>query len=200
MEELYGRRVMSVHPPLGLAYLASYLQKKEISVEILDANALNLSEGEIVKRVVNSESKFIGIGSTSAIAEISFRLCEKIKRESPFKVIIYGGIHISCLTEDSLRKCPAIDYAVIGEGEFILYNLIKAIKAGKTIKKIKGVAFINKKGKFIQTQAEDLIENLNVLPFPARDLLPTHLYRPSSEFDMGFRGKEYQISCSLGFD
>ena len=198
MEELYGKRVMSVHPPLGLAYLASYLKKHKISVEILDANAYNLSKEEIIKKSVSSDAKIIGIGATSAIAEIAFELCEKIKEKDSSKIIVFGGIHISCLTEESLRKCAAIDYAVIGEGEKIFYNLIKAIKNRKSVKKIKGIAFIEK-NKFVKTSSEKLIKDLDELPFPEKESLPGYLYQPGSEFDIGIKGEKYwEIITSRG--
>lgn len=198
MEELYGRRVMSVHPPLGLAYLASYLKRHKISAEIVDANAHNLSKEEIIKKVISSGSKIIGIGTTSAIAEMAFELCEKIKEKDSSKIIVFGGIHISCLTEESLRKCTAIDYAVIGEGEEIFHKLILAIKNKKSVKKIKGIAFIEK-NKFVKTSAEELIMDLDGLPFPEKESLPDHLYQPGSEFDIGIKGEKYwEIITSRG--
>lgn len=198
MEELYGKRVMSVHPPLGLVYLAGYLKKHKISAEILDANAHNLSKEKVIKKVIGSDAKIIGIGATSAIAEMAFELCEKIKEKDSSKIIVFGGIHISCLTEESLRKCSAIDYAVIGEGEKIFYNLILAIKNKKSMKKIKGVAFIEK-NKFVKTSAEELIKDLDELPFPEKEFLPDYLYQPGSEFDIGIKGKKYwEIITSRG--
>ena len=199
MKELYNEKILSLYPPLGLTYLAAYLRSKNIAVDILDANAFRLGEEETLKKISSSDAKIIGIGASTSTAETSFRLCEKIKIKDPSKIIIFGGVHISSLTEESLKKCPAIDYAVIGEGEEILYNLVKAIKEKKAVGKIKGVAFLDKKGEFIRTPEENLIKDLNDLPFPARDLLPMHLYRPGSEFDMGFKGKEYaEVITSRG--
>lgn len=198
MKELYGKRVMSVHPPLGLAYLTSYLNKRGIETEIIDANACNFSEEETIKKIINSDAKIIGIGATSAIAEIAFGLCEKIKERDSSKIIVFGGIHISCLTEESLRKCTAINYAVIGEGEKTLYNLILAIKKKKSLRRVKGIAFIEN-NKFIKTPVEELIKNLDEIPFPEKKSLPREIYQPGSEFDIGIKGEEYwEIITSRG--
>mgnify|MGYP001567902635 CR=1 FL=1 len=199
VNKLYGENTVSLCPPLGLCYLASYIKSKGISVEILEANALGLNENETVEKIMGFKTKIIGITAVTSTANIAFQLCEKIKEKDPSKIIIFGGVHISFLIEDSLRECPSIDYAVIGEGEKILYNLIKGIKNRENIQKIEGIAFIDKKGKFIQTPRGDLIKNLDEIPFPARKLLPLQLYRPGVEFDLGFKGKEYaEIITSRG--
>ena len=197
-KEKLWKNTLSLYPPLGLSYLAAYLRTKLIKVAILEANAFELSEEETVKKTVESGAKIIGIGASTATTEIVFNLCKKIKEKDPSKIVVFGGVHATCLPKDSLENCPSIDYIVIGEGEKIFYNLVNALKNKKSVKKIKGVAFIYKK-KFVQNPPEELIKNLDELPFPARDLLPIHLYRPGSEFDMGFRGKEYaEIISSRG--
>ncbi len=196
--ELYGEKVLSSHPPLGLGYLAAYLRERKFLVEILDANAYRLSDEETIQRIMKSNAKIIGLTSTTSTIDITFRLCKKIKKKDTSKIIVVGGVHITFLPEKSLRKCPEIDYIVIGEGEKIFYNLVKAIKTKKNVKKIKGIAFIER-GKFIQTPPEELIKDLNQLSFPARDLLPNNLYKPGSEFDIGCEGEEYtEIITSRG--
>ena len=198
-KDLYSEHVVSLHPPLGLAYLASYLRNRGISVGIIEANAFKMSNEQITEKIAESQTKIVGIGAVTSTAEAAFGLCSKIKEEIPSIKIVMGGVHISCLTEESLSQCPAIDYAVVGEGEKILYNLVVALKKNKSVNRIKGIAFINKNKKFIRNSPEKLIENLDELPFPARDLLPIELYKPGSEFDLGFNGMEYgEVISSRG--
>ena len=197
--ELYDSKAISLHPPLGLAYLASYLNLKKIKTKILEANAYNLNEEETIKEIINSDARFIGIGAVTSTIDIVLKLCNKIKQKDKSKIIILGGVHPSFLPKDTLDKCSSIDYIIIGEGEKIIYNLVSAIKKKKPVKKIKGIAFIDKKKNFIQNPDEELIKNLDLLPFPARDLLPIKLYKPGIEFDQGFKGRKYaEIITSRG--
>ena len=82
----------SVHPPVGLAYLASFLQKYGYEVEIIDANALNIHKEELINIIVNHSSRFIGFTSVTATVNLVSQICDKIKEKTD-KVLILGGQH-----------------------------------------------------------------------------------------------------------
>jgi len=54
--------------------------------------------------------------------------------------------------------------------------LLEALKKGKDISTVKGIVF-KKQGNLIKTAPAPNIENLDNLPFPARELLPMDKYR-----------------------
>lgn len=65
-----------------------------------------------------------------------------------------------------------------GEAEITTLELVEAILNGGKgeLKKIRGLTF--KEGNnVIVTPERPFIQNLDTLPFPARDLLPNHIYR-----------------------
>ncbi len=49
-----------INQPLGLCYMAAILEKNDIEVKIIDANALNLSESEVSRKARNYD--VVGIG------------------------------------------------------------------------------------------------------------------------------------------
>ena len=73
------------------------------------------------------------------------------------------------------------DYVVVGEGEKTTQELIDAIEDNKTAEELAGIrGIVYKKGnKIINTGENDLICNLDELPYPAYDLVPIGLYRTS---------------------
>ncbi|MEM3393781.1 MAG: cobalamin B12-binding domain-containing protein, partial [Candidatus Methanomethylicia archaeon] len=52
-----------VYPPLGLAYIASVLEKRGHDVSILDAQALNLTKSEVKKNIKKFNPDVVGITS-----------------------------------------------------------------------------------------------------------------------------------------
>ncbi|MBI5148125.1 radical SAM protein [Candidatus Pacearchaeota archaeon] len=158
-----------VEPPLGLAYIASYLRKNKVSVAILDAAALDLDYEQIKNYVDKFNPDIIGITSTTIIIEEAYRIAKAIKNEK--RMIIVGGPHPSILPKKTLEECDEIDISAIGEGEEIMLELAN----GKKLEKIRGITY-RKGKKIISNKCRELIKILDSLPFPARDLLPLDKY------------------------
>ena len=55
--------------------------------------------------------------------------------------IILGGVHVTALPELSLRECRA-EFAVLGEGELTILELMNTWDDKEKRKKIKGIAYI----------------------------------------------------------
>jgi len=161
--------------PFGIAYLAGFLEKEGFSVKILDLSVEKIGEEEILKIIQETKPKNIGLTCMSVHVNFVKSLSKKIKEISD-TLIILGGIHPTALPKKSLEYLPDVDIVVIGEGELTLLEIMK----GKKLGSIKGIAY--RKGKKIQfNDPREFIENLDLLPLPARHLLPS-----ISEYRLGF--------------
>lgn len=161
--------------PLGICYIAAVLRQNNISVSIIDAEAENLSYEQIIKRL--EDTNFVGITSTTVAFHRSLKLAKKIKEFNKNIFIAIGGSHVSAMPEMTI-KFNYFDVGVIGEGEYIILELIQKLSNKKSYDGIDGIIF-RKNGKIIKTKPRKPIENLDELPFPARDLLPDkNLYNP----------------------
>jgi len=163
-------------PPLGLCYLASVLAEKNYEVEIIDAAVEGLSTEKTLRRIANSSPHIIGITVFATSAHSSYDTAREIKTRFPGIKIVVGGPHITSNPGDLLQH-PEIDIAVIGEGEITFRELIESIERGEDIFKVKGLAH-NVNGKMLFTPPRDFIPDLDILPFPARHLVPIRMYRP----------------------
>jgi len=184
------KRVPGLVPPLGLAYLAASLEQAGLGVEILDANALLLSIEETAERIIQSPIKYIGFNVVTATIPLVYKLSSLVKAKKSDKFIIVGGPHVTFLSEETLKECPAIDAAVRGEGEATICELIKTLMEKGELSKIKGVTF-RSGDKIAVNPDREFVENIDTLPFPARHLLPIHLYSPSPINSIGFSGRQY---------
>lgn len=88
--------------------------------------------------------------------------------------IIVGNINMALYPQETMSH-KEIDYGVIGSALNPLPKLMKAIENNTNLKKIKGIAYKTKNKVIIQLPIS-LKEDLNKLPYPARHLLPNHLY------------------------
>jgi anaerobic magnesium-protoporphyrin IX monomethyl ester cyclase len=124
-------------PSLGLASLAAVLEQKGHQVEIIDANALQLSECEIVKKVKGTD--VICITAMTPAVNSAIRIAKEIKAENPDQIIILGGPHATILPEETLNKVPEIDMIVRGEGEKTMVELFDALENDKDLQNINGI-------------------------------------------------------------
>ena len=161
-------------PPLGLAYIASYLEKKGIHVTIADLHA----EGNILDNfsyyLKSINPRFVGITATTVEITGALQIAELIKRAAPDTKIIMGGVHPSIMPEEILLH-PYVDFVVLGEGEETMYELVSGSKG---LNDILGLAYkVN--GVIKYNSMRPHIEDINELPMPAYHLLPMERYKPS---------------------
>jgi len=106
----------------------------------------------------------------------SNHLATLIKEKFPKILIVVGGPHITALPSISLKEFPCFDIAVIGEGEETMLEICQHRKNNIKFKGIKGIAH-RRKNKIIIEKTRPLISNLDILPFPARQLVDMKLYK-----------------------
>jgi radical SAM superfamily enzyme YgiQ (UPF0313 family) len=164
-------------PPLGLAYLASYLRKKcdFIEVKIFD----QMKDNEILARLGEEKPQLIGLTAVSQNYYRVKELAKTIKKLLPESILIIGGVHLTTCPQ-SFKNSP-FDIAVRGEGEIPALKLVTVLHNDKKINikhlsRIPGLMLRDKK-KIIDTGLAEQISNLNDLPFPARNLLNMKYYK-----------------------
>lgn len=169
-----GKISGEISPPLGLAYIASFLESKGVEVNLVDAHALNFNLNMIKNLFLQERPNIIGVSVTTAQVTLAFSLAEIAKMILPNVFFIVGGAHPSLLPYDLLSN-ENIDACVIGEGETTLFEIVKALEEGKNLERIKGITFRGHHGP-IFSGVRPPIENLDALPFPAWHKLPIEKY------------------------
>ncbi|MEM2850980.1 MAG: radical SAM protein, partial [Candidatus Bathyarchaeia archaeon] len=162
-------------PPLGLAYLASILEREEHSVRIIDAQALGISQPQIKREIARGQPDIVGVTSTTATIGEALAIVKAAKETCPSVVTVLGGPHVTFLPTETLRDCPYLDVVCIGEGERTILELAQTIKRKETLSRVRGIVY--RSGDYIiKTSPQPLIDELDTLPFPARHLLPMDKY------------------------
>jgi anaerobic magnesium-protoporphyrin IX monomethyl ester cyclase len=179
--ELQEQRVFDPMPPLGLAWIAAVIREHGYHVRLVDEQVESLDVSQLVQEMRPS---LVLLGGTSHSRFHAFAHAATIKAIHPSATIIYGGPHASFTADDTLSHIPSIDIVVHGEGEQTILDIIRWKEAGADIRsldKIEGLAF-RKNGNVISTGWRRFNDDLDALPFPARDLLPIERYKMSLDY------------------
>ncbi len=163
---------MSVQMPLNIAYIAAYLIRGGFDVEIWDFEVEEYSDSLLIKRVENTQPCIIGLSAFTSTVLCADRLAGVVKNNFPHIRIAVGGVHVSALPHQSLKEFESFDCVVVGEGERTFLEFCQNTRDGKPVDNIDGL-LIRGKDDFTPRKP---IEDLDELPFPARDLLNRKLY------------------------
>ena len=161
-------------PPLGLASIAGVLREAGHDVRIFDGILSGNQIRDIKDRLADNPPEIVGIGATSALAEIALQIAALIKSREPKTAVVMGGVHPTLFPLQMISN-PQIDYVVRGEGELSMAELAKALESEREPAGIAGVVY-KTKGEIVENGPRKPVDNLDDLPMPAYDLLPIRRY------------------------
>ena len=156
-----------IHSSLSIRYLKAYAEN--IPIEIMEFT-INQNLDYIVGEIYKKKPDVIGFSTYIWNREETLKICEAIKIIAPSIKIILGGPEVSFDGEKILKDNWFIDFIIYGEGEVSFKELIERIIAGEIeFSDINGLIF--RKGEnIIKNPPRELIENLDSIPSPYRDL------------------------------
>jgi radical SAM superfamily enzyme YgiQ (UPF0313 family) len=169
-------------PPLGLLYIAGSLERAGYQVQMLDNYLLGKPISEIKQLVARLNPEIVGITCGSATYRRCIETAQVVKETLPSCKVVVGGWHASYMP-DTLLEQPSVDFVVMGEGERAIVELTKHITTSVAEKgqvDIAGVGY--RRNGALMKNTPKFIENMDEIPFPARHLLPMHLYDRTIEF------------------
>lgn len=169
------RQTLEVTPPLGICYLAAVARQNSHEVRILDNRLRDQGYDCFDQTLRKWRPDVIGISAVSFEAAAARRLAERTRSVLPKSKVLIGGPFASVDPESAVLR-DLIDYAVIGEGERVLPEMLARFKTGQDPRDIPGIAFRNPQGVLVKTKPSSPIEDLDALPFPAWDLLDMEAY------------------------
>ena len=176
---------------MDIAYVAAVLEKKhEVMVidvpnegwEILEEleggkYRQGLPNTEIVARIQKFQPSLVVISVPYAgWSTAAFAVTQTIKSSNKNLKIALIGLHPSSRPNECLTQAD-VDFVVIGEPELTTLELADVLEkeTPEILKNVKGIGFIennNSTTTTVITESRPLIDDLDVLPFPARHLLP----------------------------
>lgn len=156
--------------PLGLACIGAFLRKHGYSV--LFKQCFPDKNEEELNSAAEVNTDVYGFQLNMTNYELVKSIVRKIKSRHPEAITIFGGPYLVSLSEDILRNEPLYDFIVVGEGEITVLELLQAIgRQENKFSHINGLVWRDEWNKIIKNEPRDLIDDLDTLPFPARDFM-----------------------------
>ena len=115
-------------PSPSLTALSAYIEK-DFEVRVIDCTVQERPWAALEEAVRDFKPAVVGITaiSTSYIYD-AMNAAYLVKLIDPSVITIGGGVHMSLMPEETLQKCPSMDYIAIGEGELTLMEFLKAAR------------------------------------------------------------------------
>ena len=114
--------IPNIVPPLGIMYIASYLEKNGHNVTIVDIAKDRQDSDAIIRRLKNLKPNLIGISGIITAFSFVKELVKDIKNSLPNIPVVIGG-HIVIDNYELLLKKVKSDYLIVGYGEKALLCL-----------------------------------------------------------------------------
>jgi len=176
--------------PLGLLYIASYLREYSdheiFIVDCLDNHLITkvgtqsywygLTHEDMLDKISGFAPDVVGITCMFSKKKEDFLACAQAVRERfPDVTIVAGGTYPSLFPEEVVNT-KLVDYCIVGEGEDSFLKLLDYLETnGSSFGVIEGLAYI-KDGEYVFNPKLHYINNLDQVPFPARDLINYESY------------------------
>jgi len=175
-DDFYEGEYFPVFPPLGLAYIASMAQSQSFTVTIYDAAVESENKQQILNFLDTVQAKIVGISVyTPNLRTVKF-IVEYIRHKKNtrgFPFIVLGGHHIHHYPL-SVFKLGG-DFGILGEAETSFTQLCRyLIKKEGSLNEIPGLIYNRDGETFINKICYP--QDINQIPFPARNLLNNHKY------------------------
>ncbi|MBI5848295.1 MAG: radical SAM protein [Nitrospirae bacterium] len=163
--------------PLGTLYVAAVL--RQAGHEVIFVNGAFTLHEQLLSEIRAFKPDFIGIYSTTFGWNKAKAAAADIRKMLGDVFICAGGPYPIAVQENCLQDSGNLfDAIVTGEGEQTCLEMIERLESGKGFQGVSGVAY-REKGEIVKNPPRPLIEDLDALPFPARDLLgDSMLYIP----------------------
>lgn len=162
-------------PPLGLAYIASYLRNAGHTVALYDVAHLPGTAFQEMVPLGLLDAAVFGLTSYTKTFVAALDLARAIKSAKPGAVIVLGGPHASPCADDILARHGEIDFVVRRDGELPMAALVDAIEHSRDLADVPSLVWRRpaSSGRLalstIVANDPPSLPSLDELPHPARD-------------------------------
>ena len=178
--------------PLGIMYLSSFLKLNGHKCYYIDLKL----EKNYFEKIQDISPDIIAYSITSGCHRGYQKFNQDLKLRFNF-FAIFGGPHCTFFPEFIYED--GVDAVCRGEGEFPLLELVTALENGKGITGIRNL-WIKVNGKVYKNEMRNLIEDLDSLPFPDRELINHYKQYKKKHIRFILTGRGCPYNCTYCFN
>ncbi|MBI4744158.1 MAG: radical SAM protein [Actinobacteria bacterium] len=159
--------------PISLPSIAAVLRKNGFSVTIQDCIADNQSIDHVKNQIKLHQPQLVIINTSTATFNNDKTTIKAMKELSDAHIAAIGT-HVTALPEKSLNQSE-LNSVIRREPELTALELAISLRDNKDLKNVQGISYKSKNGT-INNPDRPFMENLDDLPYPARDLVSNQKY------------------------
>lgn len=165
-------KVMKPYPPLGILYLAAYLDGKGIDNAVFDSTFSSAEKQQ--KYILEKKPSVLGIYANLMTKKQIVALITWVRNESGLSStrIVIGGPDARYNRKNWLDV--GAHYVLSGEGEQAFHALVSALLMNKSLHEVPSLSYLSE-GILVDTNAAGFIP-MDELPVPARHKINLHNY------------------------
>ncbi len=172
--------------PFSFAYLAGYLQQHGENVRLLFRS---VPAEQLAQQIINQKPLLVGFGNLypelKEIKEI-ISMLDRAGRNFP---VIIGGQMVSPIPEFAVKTTGA-DIGAIGEAEITLFKVAQALREGKDVATVAGLAIRNGDNVVLTGEGEYIMD-LKDLPSIPFELFPVDRWLPVGRWYAAFVSRSH---------
>jgi radical SAM superfamily enzyme YgiQ (UPF0313 family) len=162
--------------PLDLAYMAAILEKENFECVIRDYPAENKTWQAFKKDIEDNDFNILIISATTPTLYTDLLACDIAKEKNPNILTVAKGAHFAAEDMEVMEQVKNLDISIRGEYELAVGELGQ----NKPLEEIPGITY-RENGRIRRNPSRPTLENMDILPLPARHLLNNRLYvRPDT--------------------
>ena len=197
---------------LGISQLAAIVKSKGHQVDLAFTASLfhdrfNLEipwlhrffdeTDDVIQDIIQKDPDVIAFGALTATFQWCISVLRAVKKVKPNIKVILGGVHVSAVPGVCLSY-PEVNYAVVGEGENAIIDILNDIEQGGLGQPINNTQYLNKDGQLIKGRQVGFHQDLDEFPFPEKTIWEPHVNLRDNYLILASRGCPY--TCTFCFN
>ncbi len=162
--------------PFWLAYaLALVKRDTKANASGLDGVVMDMTGDELLAEAAARKPDLLVTELAPLTLPDDLAFLAKVKERTGCKVCVCGN-HPTVYAKSLIEENACLDFAVRGEYEFTVKELVDALMDGGDFAAIKGLTWRTPSGEAVDNEKRELLKDLDSLPFPDRDDFPATIY------------------------
>jgi len=159
--------------PILLCYTATLLKNNGFDVSYIDSVIQDYDIGLTFEEIGKLNPELVFIETATPTYDFDIEFVNLLKEKFSQIKVVMAGSHVTKFPEKCIEESK-IDVVIKGEHDMVTLNVANALRDGKSLNEIKGICFRDK--KIVNNENAPLIDDLDSLPFPDRNLIPYQWY------------------------
>lgn len=163
--------------PLSLCYISAVLRNDGHEIRLVDCIASKLDSKKLfdISQAFMPDLAIINTAIPSVKGDLNTAL---LLKESFSRIgIVIVGMYPTLFEKEALQKFTQVDFAIMDEPEWAVSHLVRSLSGHGTLAAVRGLIYRNGRDIIVNERQVLSVNNLDDLPFPARDLLDNNAYR-----------------------